>query len=200
MKDRLEFSRFPSAPRSSDREAEGVAREYLDPGERLLWAGRPDPRSAIPASIGIFVFAIPWTAFALFWMWGASGFGAAFREGGEEAGGFRYFFLFGLPFVLIGIGMLLSPLWIYRKARSTVYAVSDRRLLITHGEGTRSVHSLPGRLLGSIEMKERRDGRGDLVFQQPASGENSSGTSFAFHGVGDVRAVERLIRGAFNPE
>ena len=35
--------------------------------------------------------------------------------------------LFGLPFVLIGLGMLTAPHWAKRKALRTAYAVTDRR-------------------------------------------------------------------------
>jgi hypothetical protein len=38
--------------------------------------------------------------------------------------------LFGVPFVLIGLGMLAAPYWMRRKAQNTVYALTDKRALI----------------------------------------------------------------------
>ncbi len=84
---------------------EQVDRE-LEPGERVEWIEMPIPRFFTPASTAIFLFAIPWTAFAVFWICGAAGFKLPdFRQGG-----FELFPLFGVPFVLIGLAMLLSVL------------------------------------------------------------------------------------------
>ncbi len=54
--------------------------------------------------IPMVLFGVLWTGFSVFWMWGASGFGQGDRIG-------SLFALFGLPFVLIGLGMLLSPFY-----------------------------------------------------------------------------------------
>src|SRR5262245_37691399 len=51
---------------------ESVRRELRD-GERLLWAGQPLPELFAKATIPAVLFGIPWTAFAIFWIAGASG-------------------------------------------------------------------------------------------------------------------------------
>src|SRR5688572_1960017 len=84
----------------------------LRDGERLVWVGQPHPGRASRAGIPMVLFGIPWTAFALFWMAGASGmlFGGFGNGGPPGFGGFLACFpLFGIPFVLIGIGLLTSP-------------------------------------------------------------------------------------------
>jgi hypothetical protein len=45
--------------------------QELEPGEAIRWVAQPVPRFVTAASIAGFLFAIPWTSFALFWMWGA---------------------------------------------------------------------------------------------------------------------------------
>ena len=98
----------------------------LDSGERVVWSGMPRAVCFTLASTGAFVFGIPWTAFALFWM----GAAAAGTMNAEEDIGFMTFFpLFGLPFVLVGFGLLSAPLWAYRKGLNTAYVlyVTDRR-------------------------------------------------------------------------
>ena len=46
----------------------------LQPGEFIRWVEQPIPRFFTAASIGGVLFAIPWTSFVIFWMWGASRF------------------------------------------------------------------------------------------------------------------------------
>ena len=38
--------------------------------------------------------------------------------------------LFGLPFVMVGVGMLSSPFWLRRRAKRTCYALTDRRAIL----------------------------------------------------------------------
>lgn len=52
---------------------ETVDRE-LEPGERIQWIDMPTARFFTPVATGVFLFAIPWTAFAIFWICGASDF------------------------------------------------------------------------------------------------------------------------------
>src|SRR6266404_1761012 len=101
---------------------EKVDRE-LESGERVEWLQMPVPRYFTPAATAGFLFGIPWTAFAIFWTAGAA-WGTSKATG---PGFFNAFPLFGLPFILIGLGMLSGPLWAYRKALKTVYVITNRR-------------------------------------------------------------------------
>ncbi len=64
-------------------------------------------------------------------MWTASS--ATSRTGGS----WLFFPLFGVPFLLIGLGMLAAPLWAYLRTRGTVYAVTEGRAVIILGGGAR---------------------------------------------------------------
>ena len=104
-----------------------VERE-LERGEAVVWIGMPKPTFFSPRSTGAFLFAIPWTAFALFWTAGAAGFQVPkFNQGVD------LFPLFGVPFVLIGFAMLSTPLWVYRNSFKTVYVITDRRAITIEG-------------------------------------------------------------------
>ena len=52
-----------------------VVERELAFGERILWLAQPNPRRLMLLALPILLFAIPWTAFSIFWMWSASGFG-----------------------------------------------------------------------------------------------------------------------------
>jgi hypothetical protein len=169
----------------------------VEPGERLLWAGRPGTARFALMTLPIFGFGLVWTAFSIFWMW------LAFRGAMAGAGGdlVRYIFpLFGLPFVVIGFGMLGSPFWATRRARKTTYALTDRRLIFIEVGLTGAVRtmSLQGHELGPIERVERKDGSGDLSFSRFNDSRNghdtSDGQARSFFSIPHVREVESLVR------
>jgi len=177
-----------------DYESQQMAQAELESGEQLLWHGRPGGRRFILGSIPIVLFGIPWTAFSLFWMAAASGF--LFTKSGN--GIFSLFALFGVPFVLVGFGMLGSPYWAYRKMKRTVYALTNRRALIITGGRSKTIRSYSGKDVGIIERVERANGKGDIYFS--AAGGNESTQRVGFLGISDARRVERLLMGVFKKE
>lgn len=182
------------------REAIETERES---GEQLLWVGQPDPLRSVGAEWGAFVFAIPWTAFALFWEAMAIGLGFSPKVGTPQVIGW-VFVLFGLPFIGVGVAMLSSPFVAMAKARQTVYAVTSKRILILtkKGSGLES-HSFVPRYVGDLQRTERGDGSGNLAIAPPA---NRFGTvrgqinGSVFMGIKNVREVERIIRAVFFAE
>lgn len=168
----------------------------LAPGERLLWSARPDPRKA-PSGFLIWLFAIPWTAFALFWE--SAVLQPLVASGGDMAvSGFSIVMaLFGVPFVLIGLAMMALPLLGLLRLGYVVHAVTDRRLLTLRGfRGRSRVNSVPIDGLGPIERKTRSDGWGSISIQT-GSRIDSDGDRvierFTMAGIPDVASVERLI-------
>jgi hypothetical protein len=155
---------------------------------------QPIPKFFSPMSIGAFVFAIPWTAFAVFWICGASGF----KLPDFSRGGFALFPLFGLPFVLVGIGMLLSPLWFYRKAFKTVYVVTNRRAITFDPGWTLTIRSYTPEQLRNVYRKEKRDGTGSIILGQRVWADSDSNQrqslDVGFMNIRDPKRVERLLK------
>jgi hypothetical protein len=177
-----------------DYDAQQTAQAQLDAGERLLWVGRPDPRRQLLGSLFILLFGIPWTAFALFWTAAASGL-----VWGEMGFGWHSLFaLWGVPFVLVGFGMLLSPYWMYRKAKRTVYAVTSRRALIITGTRERKIQSFTRADMDAIERTERSSGKGDVMFATSSNQKNTQRVGFI--GIPDARRVERLLLDTFKAD
>lgn len=122
-------------------------------------------------------------------------------------GGFQVgrlvFSLFGIPFVLIGLGMLSSPYWMRRRLLRTAYGITNRRVLIMSPGlfGSRTIHSVqPENILGVVR-KDHADGHGSIYFQQMMIGIGESSTSnrtthggVGFHHIGRVKEVEALLR------
>jgi hypothetical protein len=170
---------------------ETIDRE-LDHAERVEWSGQPKPMRLAWQSLPIVLFAIPWTAFAVFWTCGAADFKIP-----DFDSAFDLFPLFGLPFVLVGLGLLSTPFWLIRKARRTVYVVTDQRAIIIEARRTVSVRSFGPADLKGFQRKERRDGSGDITFGHPirsSSDADCSPTQAGFLGIRDVRHVEELLR------
>lgn len=178
-------------------EVQRIAQSVVRTGESLLWSGQPDPRRIALQTLPIFILAIPWTAFALFWIATASGFKL---PSFDPSNYFSLFPFFGVPFVLIGLTTLALPYWAYRRANRTVYAVTDQRcLMITTGKRM-YVDSYAAEDIGAIKRVERRNGTGDLIFAASATDAAKDLTRIrktGFYGIPNVRLVEDIVRSVF---
>lgn len=164
----------------------------LQEGEQIVWIGRPIPHRFGMRSLPIVLFGIPWTAFALFWMAGAAGFKIP-----DFKHDFDLFPMFGVPFVLVGFGMLSSPFWMMRKARNTVYLLTDRRAILFDGGFSTTIRSFRPDRLTDLRRVQRPDGSGDLVFERRSSfgGESDQRqTDIGFLAIPEVKTVEDLVR------
>ena len=170
---------------------DAVDRE-LESGETVSFIETPQPRFFTTASTGAFLFAIPWTLFALFWMFGAAGFKVP-----DLKNGFDLFPLFGVPFVLIGFAMLSSPIWAYRNAYKTVYVITDRRAISFVGGFRTTIRSFFPDDLRDLHRTERSDGSGDVIIgtttKRDSDGDVHS-TPYGFLGVENAKATEDRLR------
>ncbi|MBX9664566.1 hypothetical protein [Novosphingobium sp.] len=178
-------------------ELESILRRELMTGERLLWSGRPDP-SRLRAVFAIWFFAVPWTAFALFWEamallpWMAS----SHTPLGIQWSFGIIFPLFGLPFIGIGLGMLWMPFKARRKAAQTIYGLTDRRMLrVTAGTKRESASVLISQM-GPIDVTADADGYGNLRIQTGTridSDGDKITERFEVFGVPGVNQLESLL-------
>ncbi len=133
------------------RDVARALQKELEAGERIRWTAQPIPGRAPVASVSAVVFAIPWTAFAVFWTISAAQSSLLFA-------------LWGIPFIGVGISMLASPFVAYRNARHTVFVVTDRRVVTIEAKmRATSVRSFAPEYIKHLERRERPDGSGDLV-------------------------------------
>jgi hypothetical protein len=177
-----------------------LAREFA--GEH--WIGRPRVFGLVLASFGIWFFAIPWTAFALFWesmvLVPLLGEWFGYEVKGEAGTGMRIgmwvMALFGLPFILIGFGMLLAPYFAWRKGRRQLYVVSNRRLAFLETGTAMKVRSIPIDKVGEITRSEKKDGSGKLSifmgYDKDSDGDRVAKNE-TIADIPDVRALEKLI-------
>jgi hypothetical protein len=159
-------------------------------GERVLWQARPVARFQW-GSLPLLLFGVPWTAFAVFWIWKVSQAVRLMGPAGMLAP------LFGVPFVLVGLGLLSSPWWLYALAGRTAYVITDKRAIILAPSWRgRSVRSFAPERIEVLERRERADGSGDLVFEKSYYSDSDGdrrAREIGFMNVPDVRLVERMV-------
>ncbi len=196
----------------------------LEPGERVFWIDQPRPGRGFSWLMWIpSLFAIPWTGFTLFWIAGAIG---VFDKGWGAVGQLDIqrllFGMFGIPFLLVGVGLFFSPVWTRgrqrKAARNTVYLITDRRALILNGgymgegllgliagvtipgvgKGAFMVASYPPEKLCNIQRLQRADGTGDIsfgeVFMVTEANQEKTVTRDGFFSIPDAREVETTLR------
>lgn len=170
---------------------ESVEKE-LAPDERVVWMEMPCARFFTPKATGTFLFGIPWTAFSVFWMYSVWSVDRPEVQAVTSWGS-----LIGLPFVLIGVFMLLAPVLSYRIARRSVYVITDKRALSFEDEWGMTVRSFTPDKLKDTFRRERRSGYGDVIISF-MEWEDSHGDrrkeDIGFTDIRDPKYVEDLLR------
>lgn len=173
--------------------------QELQPGERLYWVEQPLARFFTTESVRTSLFGVLWTALAVFWTGGANRF--QFPDLSKGIRPQLLFSLVGVCFAVIGIELILTPLWTWRKARNTVYLVTDQRALTIRKGWSLEIRSFSPDQLWNLERRERADGSGDVIVGLPRSGDSSTEESVeptavevGFLGVGQARESERALR------
>ena len=146
------------APVGSIAARDALAADLL-PGERNLWAGRPNPRVFLQSSDAAYIpLSLLVLGLALFWEWGvlhASGVAVAKA----------FFALWGVPFFCIGVYLVVGRFVMEGMIkRRTYYAVTDRRALVRTGLTRSVVQSADLGRLSGVTMDVRPDGIGTIVF------------------------------------
>jgi Na+/citrate or Na+/malate symporter len=177
---------------------QGMVRSELQPGESLQWTGTADAGRAAVSALPAMIFGIPFAGFALFWITMAyHGTHAISRSSSNSAAGvFSFFPLFGLPFLLIGLGIVSTPLFAYLKALKTAYAITDKRILVITDGRTRTVKSCTPADIVSVDHRERAGGTGDVIIRTNSimqTRNSFSQMTVGLLGVNNVKEVARLV-------
>jgi hypothetical protein len=149
----------------------------------ILWAQQPNPWRTFKLSTAIWLFAIPWSAIT------SAGLIA------DLTGPFGSWLsgLFLVPFVGIGIAMMLIPFFVAIAARNSVAAISKDsifELTVLAGVRTRS-YALAD--VTTVSCKERADGKGDIKIKFRADAAHAE--TFELVGIPDVQNVMLLLDG-----
>lgn len=178
-----------------------AVRAQLESGEQLIWSGQPRQGLLLrPSDAFMIPFSLLWGGFAIFWEV------AAILSGAPV-----FFWLFGVPFVLVGLHLIFGRFFTDARARAaTFYGLTNDRIIITSGKHGKRVQSLSLSTLGDITLDERGDGSGTITFAAAGNPFGRWGNVGAWPGVGatrgqmtpsfemipQARKVYEMIRGA----
>jgi len=115
------ISQAPTVPEVE--QVQNTLSRHIRAGEKVLWRGKPVKMPFIVPSLATIPFGLFFLGFSILWMWGAASTGAP-----------GPFALFGLPFVLIGLGVTVGPsIWQLMRYKNTEYMITDQRIITQTG-------------------------------------------------------------------
>ena len=126
----------------------------LPPGEKLLWQGSPQWRSLALNAYRVRALTIYFTVIV-------AARGVYLIAGGATVGEALAGCVGPAAFSLVGLALLAGIAAL--AARSTVYTLTDRRVVIRQGIALSSALNLPFTVLRSANLRERGDGTGDIA-------------------------------------
>lgn len=154
-----------------------TAADKMEPGEAILYVAKPEPGHEGQVKIWFLPFAIVWTLFSIFWFTAAVA--GAISSKSIATWGMA---LFGVPFVVIGIGMLTTPYITYKRELHTIYALTDKRALVFSNEGVHELVAYDDKHFGPIVPKPYSPERSDIMFRSNLDAE-SPGVTGGFWGI-----------------
>lgn len=168
--------------------------DWFEPGETLLWEGAPMGRlRPTPGTIAAAVFGLPFLLAGLGVSVGGLFYGLGGDLGWGTAGGL-FVFLFGLPFIGVGAGLVFFPAYAQARAHRNVrYALSDRRAYIATQWWDRKIEVLTVAPDAPVTVEAGRSVYFHTVIGTDSDGDRSLERK-GFENITDAMDVYRLIR------
>jgi hypothetical protein len=130
--------------------------ERLPEGERILWQGAPEWKSLALSAYYAGAVAV---YFALLMTWRGV---AAYADNGDLpaaiAAGLTH-----LPLAAIGVGLLCFIAWL--AGRTTVYTITNRRVVMRIGIALPKAINIPFKSIAAAALRKRIGGAGDIPLQ-----------------------------------
>jgi len=125
----------------------------LPPGEHIVWQGSPDWRALARTAFHTRLIA---GYFAMLSAWALiSSIAAGVRAPSDLIG-------FAMTIVVGAIGVALLHLLAWGSARTTIYTLTNRRIVMRIGMALPKCINLPLALIGAVDLTTRPDGTGDV--------------------------------------
>lgn len=156
---------------------------YLVGDEYILWKGKPEKGNLfMQGDIVVMIFSIVWTSFAVFWELAALASGAPF-----------FFALFGLPFIGVGLYLLVGRFIHTAVMREkTFYVVTNKKIMIKSGS---RIKMYDGKDLPAMDVEIHKNGNGTISFTHEVYTRNghSHRLYFRLENLPDVAQAQNAI-------
>lgn len=181
--------------KQSHHDLQNIVKAELRPGESIAWIGTPSPWPyAFKQSGKQALWAIPFLVFAIFYfVQEANKKGVDWSNLSQSLNGHL---LWVTMFPLIGLGIVLWPLYTYYCAHKIIYFVSNQRACIYEFFRAVNVRSFSKEELKKLTIVRENDGKGDIVFETyKVRGHkgHSETVTIGFLGLMDLRPAEEAI-------
>lgn len=135
--------------------------QALPEGESLLWQGRPDTLAFAVHAFHVRV-VLAWFVLATLWRL------ANLRAEGAAPEAMLAVVISSLVSGVVALGVITLIAWLM--ARSTVYSVTSRRVVLRFGVAIRKYVNLPFEQIASADIRQYGAGKGDIVLSLAATG------------------------------
>ena len=166
---------------------------HRNPGERVIWCGQPNPRRVLRLHSYVVVIYASQLLLAI---------GRLLSPGTSHG---QSLYLLNLLLLILTLCLSTFPIWIWRQAKQTAYAVTNRQLLTAtrNARGKITVKAYVPCYSEVARCVELPDGSGDLYYPNPDKQVNArtyiNQPSGSFLGIPNVRAVEQQLQDTFGP-
>ena len=158
-------------------------RPYMVGDEYILWKGKPEKGALFTGrEIIMLPFALIWLAFSVFWELTAIFSGAPL-----------FFCLWGIPFVGIGIYLLIGRFFHMAYLRKRTFSISSyKKITIIIGN---RIEMHDGKSLPPMDIRIHKNGNGTITFCDNVymSGRRRYGAYFALENLADVVAAQNAV-------
>jgi hypothetical protein len=128
----------------------------LPPGETILWQGEPDWTLMARR-----VFRVDWVAayFVALMAWRV----VDSTSNGQDFGAALLAAAWVAPIGIVGLGILVGLA--YLNSRTTVYTLTNRRLVMRFGAAMTKAINIPYKIIESAAVSQKADGSGDVALK-----------------------------------
>ena len=135
--------------------------ERLPQGERILWQGAPDWKSLALRALHVRVVVAYFAILFVWSVWAAMSEGTALGEALLIAARL-------IPVTLAAVGLLAGYAWLVH--RTTVYTITNRRVVMRFGIALPMTLNIPFAIVGSAAVKAYGDKTGDIPLELTGTG------------------------------
>ncbi len=153
-----------------ENELSNEVKKVLSADETVQWIGSPNPMSAARKARKESIVGVIWTGLIILMYTrfrAINAHPAVIMPGdlGRPTSFSTFFTMILIVMMLIGVGIILMPLWRYLKAKNLVYAVTNQRALIINRLSSSDIQSYPPGQIRFVKTQGDQ-AEGDVVFDR----------------------------------